>query len=446
MKGISFFFLSPLYPFLTAIMTLICHRFGWDMTLIAYFAVTGCFVALFMDDTAPVFTVFLFMNVVVSAQNAPTGYGIDREYYVRHLPGIIVCIAISLLVTLFRMGVNLATGRTKLGISFYAVVLFSASLLLNGVGYEEYVKKNLMYAFFLAILLVFGFVFGAGMKGDERSFRCIAYAFVFLGLFMLVELCERYASVEELKFDLVYLRSLGFNYGWGSRNTMGMLFCLTIPTTAYLAAKERCGWLFYALDYVFLCAAVMTFSRQAMIFAPVALLASTVVLLIVSKYRFIDLSILVAFCVAAFVFYKCNEEVLREDFQKIFETIFTGGDRLPIYQLGWENFLTHPWFGVGFFTELPSFSSVESILPQMYHNTVIQILASCGAVGFLPYLFHRVCTVISLAKRPSIERIFLFLVVLVLLLLSLVDTHLFNYFPTLVYAAMIGILAKTEKQ
>ena len=49
----------------------------------------------------------------------------------------------------------------------------------------------------------------------------------------------------------------------------------------------------------------------------------------------------------------------------------------------------------------------------MYHNTIIQMIASCGVVGILAYIFHVAQGVVLMFRRFSIERLFYFFVVFV---------------------------------
>ena len=72
------------------------------------------------------------------------------------------------------------------------------------------------------------------------------------------------------------------------------------------------------------------------------------------------------------------------------------------------------------------------------------MLASCGAVGFTAYIFHRWQTITVLMRKPTAEKIFISLSILVLLGTSMVDCHFFNVGPTLFYSTMLAFAEKAD--
>lgn len=74
--------ISSLYfPFITAAVTLVCYYLAWDMVTIWYMALCGTFILIFMKDTSPLITVFLFMNIMISMENSPTLIGGNPDEY-----------------------------------------------------------------------------------------------------------------------------------------------------------------------------------------------------------------------------------------------------------------------------------------------------------------------------------------------------------------------------
>ncbi len=118
--------------------------------------------------------------------------------------------------------------------------------------------------------------------------------------------------------------------------------------------------------------------------------------------------------------------------------------RDTIYKEGLALFAQAPVFGSSFHS--PGFipwdwATVESFsgfFPARWHNTVIQLLASCGIVGIGAYLFHRIQTVRLLFKIPSKETVFIACSLGTLLICSMFDCHFFNIGPTLFYSAALA--------
>jgi hypothetical protein len=83
---------------------------------------------------------------------------------------------------------------------------------------------------------------------------------------------------------------------------------------------------------------------------------------------------------------------------------------------------------------------VGQFLPARYHNTYVQLLASCGSVGFFAYVYHRYDTLRMVFKEQNIEKYFLNLCISGLLLTSLLDCHFFNFGPGLTYSILLLLM------
>ena len=107
-------------------------------------------------------------------------------------------------------------------------------------------------------------------------------------------------------------------------------------------------------------------------------------------------------------------------------------------------------FGEGFYPstdkiyEWSKQERLKAILPARWHNTVIQLLASCGVVGLLAYGNHRQHTIRLFWKKRKTPAIYIGLSLLAMLLMSLLDCHFFNIGPTLVYSIGLAFAEKTQ--
>ena len=79
-------------------------------------------------------------------------------------------------------------------------------------------------------------------------------------------------------------------------------------------------------------------------------------------------------------------------------------------------------------------------VPQHYIgiNGSLRNYRACG------YLVHRAQTVISFCKNVTLERTFIALTILPILILSLLDCHIFLIFPTVVYACLLAVFDKSQ--
>ena len=74
------------------------------------------------------------------------------------------------------------------------------------------------------------------------------------------------------------------------------------------------------------------------------------------------------------------------------------------------------------------------------------MLASCGAVGLLAYLWHRAMTVRLVFTRRNVEKAFLGACILGLLLFGLVDVQFFKTYPTVLYAQMLVYMEMSNRK
>ena len=121
-----------------------------------------------------------------------------------------------------------------------------------------------------------------------------------------------------------------------------------------------------------------------------------------------------------------------------------------IYPAGIETFLKNPIFGEGFYPstnliyEWSRLEQFRAILPARWHNTFIQLLASCGAVGFCAYFYHRIDTVQLFFRKRNTEVLFIGLSLGAMLCMSMLDCHFFNIGPTMIYSIGLAFAEKTN--
>jgi hypothetical protein len=122
--------------------------------------------------------------------------------------------------------------------------------------------------------------------------------------------------------------------------------------------------------------------------------------------------------------------------------------RFEIWKTGIDQFLAHPIFGAGFYDNGITAEEILEwnlqIYPNLYHNTVIQMLGAAGIVGLAAYLWHRFCTVKLALTRPTLEKTMLALGILALVLFGMLDVLFFITYPLLYYALMLAFMEHGE--
>ena len=338
---------------------------------------------------------------------------------------------------------------------FWGIAALSVGFMLSGLFYSHYTVLNFVYGLALSAVIIGFYIFCCGnINISEKSFVKIAYYFIALFAAAAIILSVTYLTYDGLVVDgKVYREKLIF--GWGTYNQMGLLLSMSIPSWFFLAGKHKYGIFFLLGGLANLTFAFLSMSRQAMLMGTVIFIACCVWLLLwdKGKKRIINVSVMSGMVVVLIIFSAIFHQKVGTFFSSLLASITNGSGRLQLWKTGFDNFLSKPLFGVGFYDPTAGKGEVgfitgelSSIIPRMCHNTVFQLLSSCGLVGLITYVVHRTRTVISLVNNLTHERVFVFMTMCVILLVSLLDNHIFYFMTTIIYAVLISLLSITEKK
>ncbi|MGN0804493.1 MAG: O-antigen ligase family protein [Candidatus Coproplasma sp.] len=446
---------SPFFALVTAVITLLGSLFGLELVTIWYMCICGFAIMLCCKDISPVFCLLLFMNIMISIKHCPSWW-VKSDYFTR--PYVLavagVAIAIFAIGIIYRLADSIVRRRFRLTPIFWGVCAFAVAMLLNGVFYTHYYYMNFLYALGLSAILIVVFVLVSGnVAPDKNTYKNIAFYFVALCATLTIQLAVAY-SAEGVIADGTINRGL-IKYGWGTHNQFGFLITLCVPSWFYLATKYKHGWAFLiggAFNFV---VSIVCMSRQAMVMSAVLLLICCVLYLIVSKKRdkIIGGAMMGGVILIGIIVCIIMRDKLSELFSSLSDSLDTGSGRTELWKQGLKNWMHQPLFGIGFYDPTAPLGHVghfgeelSSSIPRMCHNTIIQLVSSCGTVGLATYLIHRVQTVISLFKNLTAERVFIALTLGGIILTCLLDNHIFYFMPTLIYTVLLAFLAVTEKK
>ena len=452
-KALSSYFFPPV----VAAVSVLCYYLGWEMVNVWFICFAGTAILVFCKDASPLYCLLIFLSVFMSVQHCPNHMGAGSGYLFEtpNLVQLVIAIIIFASALLYRIVDGVIRGRVKFNSLFWTLVGLCVALCLNGLFYAEYVSLNLVYGLALSATFIAVYLFTNGnviLGGD--TFKKIASYLVALSLVISLEVIVAYCTYEGLIVDGVVQRSVLF-VGWGTYNMIGGLLVITLPAWFYLAGKFKYGYPFLvgALFNFVMC--FLSMSRQAMLMSMVLMVPCCVWLLIVDKgiKRVADVCILAGVLGALAIWLGTMHTELKKFFEVVFISLKTGSDRTELWKVAMTNFMRKPLFGIGFYDPLAEPESVgywgggfEYIIPEMAHNTIIQLFGCCGAVGIIAYAVHRTRTVLSYLNRVTGERTFVFLTMMAVLLVSLLDNHIFYFLPTVTYTVMISLLNLTEKQ
>lgn len=449
---------SKVYPYIMAAIMLLCYYTGGDLPAIYFLAITGVLMLTLLDDLTPGISLFLCLMVMISYQNSPSTHSGNSDYFYRPEVYIqVIILAVILIGTaVLRLIRSLSQKKFKPTPVFYTLCALSVAFILNGIFSEGYTPMNIVYGLIMAgIYLAIFVLFKDNVKINRNSFKTIANAFLAFSILLVIELAAAYLTTESIYVNGTIDRN-SLSFGWGVYNTMGMLLLLCIPSVMYLAAICKRGYFLSVYSIALLGCCFLSLSRSAMLGAVVIYPICLFLLFKNTKERKINAVIYIITAAAGLVLLIIKWNSVMSLFSQIFSTVFNGSGelygngRIRIYIIATQDFQRAPIFGSGFYSPLMKDSMVNAagldFIPLFYHNTILQMMGSCGLIGLICYTVHRVYTVFSYCSDPSHSRSYIALSILVLLLLSLLDVHMFDILPTFIYSYLLAILVATQKQ
>ena len=448
-RWINAFIHSKWLVFLVAIFSVVSNFLGLDYYFYLFVAGLAIYISIFGRDYLPYIPLMIFSYIAPSIANNPSKS--ENSMFLLNNGGLTLLImggavAFFFLVRLifdreigfrsmFKTKYKLLGGMVILGISF----------VLSGLGsalYEGFEVKNLIFAGVqIAALILPYFIISFGVKWNRVVKDYIAFAVILFGLVVSAQIVFAYITngvIVDKKPDntLIYT-------GWGVNTNMGAMIALAIPFAFYYIAKDKNIFINNLVVLVLIFCNVLTLSRNSILVGMIFYAICLIISLFKSKKAITKIiTILFIFLLIAcfYVFSNHFFNVLGFSFSRGFST--SGRDR--IYENAIETFFSYPLFGGGFYainsTLLPSEVGWNSFFPRMWHNTILQVMATGGIVCLIAYLIHRIQTAKLIFAKFNIENGFIALSILSLLLMSLLDCYLFQLGPMLFYSSALAFI------
>lgn len=448
---INQFLYSPLYMVLVAVLTVLANVFAGEMAAYTAIIVIAIYTILFCRDLLPLMPLFICGYISPSVTNNP-GSNSESIFYPANGGLILVgMLALVFVAAIVRFSLDkplrkkLFTTKRGLWIGF---ALLGVAYLLSGIGSLNYAavsQRNFLFALVqFASLAGLYWLFSGSVYWEKAPKNFFSWIGLMVGLVLVVELGNIYLSSElfvngKIKRDLIFT-------GWGNYNNIGGLLAAMLPFPYYFAAQSRRHpWGYHALGLLMLTGVLFSNSRSAILFAAMIFVVCMVLVLWKSKNRTQNAIAYALTLIFAIGLLFCLRDRIAQVFGEIIKMQFAPSGRDKIYIAGIQQFLRNPVFGGSFFpeTEQPSWAVNQGFVfffPPRWHNTLVQIAASCGTVGLVAYGIHRAQTAVLFLKKGSkpMVKIFIGLSILVVLGTSLLDCHLFNVGPAFYYSMALA--------
>ena len=446
------FFSGRWYPIAVAVMVLLGHTLGAEVYLLPLNAVLFALAMLVSDTVRPLIPVLCTFLYQVPLMHTPGGPVWSSYYSTGIRPALMLFSAAVILLTLvytaikfgifsglsFR-GTPLLVSMTALGVAF----------LLGGAFSSTWVPGDLLWGAIQAVLFPLLFlVFYRGLRAErdlEELGLYLAYVSAVIGVLLFAQMADLYifgndfyGSVFDESGSVIKER---IHLGWATWNPVGVAIAVNIPMIFYGVIKGRAPWAYLlcaALTYV---AALLTFSRNAMVFSTLAFVLCVLIACFFGDrrrrlvFRIVSVGGAFAVLLAGIVLFEKISVFARD----IFDRGFSDNGRFNVWRTAFENFKSAPVFGSGYyhFTS-PELYNFSPAIPLMAHQTFLQLLSSMGLVGLFAYLYYRFDTARIFFCRPTLMKTMLGLSMLVLLCESMLDNFIFTIFPLFFYSIALA--------
>lgn len=447
------FLRTPWFVFAIAYLTVLSSVFGLELIVYSIFVGIAVYICVRGDDLLPLMPIVVFSYISPSVVNNP-GRNPQSIFYPAYGGLYIVVIfaifAVSLLWRLTKESDVTGTAFWKKKRSLtWGMLALGVAYVLGGIGipnYSAYASRTILFGViqFVAVFVLY-FVISGSVKWENAPKDYFAWIGLFVGFAVLAQLGENYLSGRIFMEGGSTIDRELMATGWGMHNNIGGLMAMMLPFPFYLAYTRKNCWVYTGLATVLMIGVVVSLSRTAMFVGALEFIFCSVLLLRKPDKRKPILVVCGCAAVAVAVFAVLSFDTLKNVYALFIDEIGEISKRDLLFINGVKQFGEFPIFGGTFFpqgeyvpwdwAELEAFSS---FFPPRWHNTLVQIAASCGIVGLAAYGWHRYQTVRLFLRHRSTENLFIAVYIVALLAAGLMDNHFFNVGPVLLYSMALA--------
>ena len=424
----------------------ISNIFGLELPVYYCYTILIAIGMLLCDDILCLFPISCCGYMTFSKKNNPlskeqTSIFLEKSSQVQMI--IIGCIIASFIIarTIFDILKN-KDRRTKPKL-LHGFLALGLVYIIGGIFSGFYDKSTAFFGLVQILSLFFTyfcFYYTVDWKRVSKSY--FPLLFTLIGFLMCAEVLKMLIDGGLFEMDGSFNRRTLFT-GWGHYNNVASAFIFCLPAPFYFACTKKNGWFYSLIGTIFLLFIILNQSRNGMLMGTITYLICTIIVLINSKGKekaknFIFFLVILITTILILI-------LLKDLLERVFASIYTAGTsdrgRINIYKNGLKQFKDNPIFGNGFY-QCEAYRwgiAYESgdFLPPRYHNTYIQILASCGIVGIIGYVYHRIETIKILLKRKNLGNLIIGITLFAFIILCLFDCHFHNLGPGFLYSALL---------
>lgn len=439
---------SKILIVIIAFLALLSNLFSLEIAVLYGYLSIVIIAILFSDDLLCLLPIACCSYYTFSRQNNPLSHDKTSVFLEKTaITNLIIIVSITAVFAISRLVFDIITKEEKrkfprLTWGFLALGL---SYVLGGLLSKYYDGKTAFFGLVQILSLsfcYFYFYFTIDFKKVNKSY--FAFLVTIISVLLLFEIigmlyfCGFFTTSGVFYRDHIYT-------GWGINNNVAACMCICLPGPFYYATTKKHGWIYLIYSNILFLSLVFIQSRNGIVCG----LFLFFVLFISSLAKSTTFNRTNLILTQVFIFIICGvcalvyTDYLQQKLISIIDRGFNDSGRFEIYINGLKQFLDYPIFGNGFYqcgAGRWGNNEIGPFFPARYHNTYVQLLASCGTFALLTYLFHRIQTLKLVFKNINLEKYFMGMTIFALIVTSLLDCHFFNFGPGFLYSAILLLI------
>lgn len=435
---------SPLYSVAVGIVCIFAHSLNIPVVGAALLILLLVPALIFCKNSFTFIPFVLMCSFVMSEETKP-----QTGYY--NSPLLITVLVLLLAIAAAAFAFNIVYyGKWKLMFKrvylTVSLAILTGLLLIGGMGAPSFslLGVGMSLAIAAAMFLPYSMLVNCGEYEGSKTIKYFAWALIAASVVIFFAVIKQYA-VHGLNMNYHPKDLIAF--GYAISNTAAAFVLISIPVTFYMVYVYKHGYLFIIAVAVELMTIALTFSRASLVVAlPGSIIVATALCFLKKegkRWYWIAYGVCAIVIIAIAIAYR---HALLDLLSSMFREDSTGSGRTELWKSGFEAWKQYPIFGLGIWYLPPI-----NLWYFSFHCSPLTYLYCTGAVGLLGYIYHRYKTVrLTFSAKLTVERIFVALAVLAMLLNALLDIAMTMPQHLLYYSVMLALIEldvkKTKEQ
>lgn len=436
---------SRLCPITVGALVFIGHTFNIEFWCNLFVMIPAALYLLLSDRIRGFLPALLMILYQITPEHSSVAPGFSDYYFSAPIfvPLLILVLLLVLSFIIF-FAKNVLPRISRATPMLFPSAALCLSFFMGGAFSDRWDPKNLFYALMqtLGFILVFLTVY-YGIR-NEKSEEFIPYLTdlaLIVASVIGAELLCLYITNDALIVDGSIVKE-EVHLGWGMWNPIGFSLTVLIPLImrgALFGESKRPMYLIGSIaTWIF---AVMSMSRNALLFSTLAVAACVVIGAFFGKMKLLC-RILTAIGFTGAV---ALAVLLWDKLPGLITSFLNDNGRFELWKTAVDNFLEFPIFGAGFYG-FGRGNNFAAFLPWLAHNTPLAVMSAAGGVGIICYVYYRVQTIRPFAKSFTLEKLMLLLPILVTLGMSLIDNYVFHVYTMFIYNVCLATVFRLNDE